>query len=131
MARRQLFGEGKHGEDDQEHGDGAQEKAAPPERRKTTDGFVKATENRLIITQGTHIRAWGSLTDAHAYLPVANKARVTLVDVDYSFGVDVEANEDASQQVASCRSQGSHHIHDGWKRNRQNQSETFTTSNTL
>lgn len=32
VARRQLFGEGKHGEDDEEHGDGAQEEAAPPGR---------------------------------------------------------------------------------------------------
>lgn len=32
VARRQLFGEGEHGEDDEEHGDGAQEEAAPPGR---------------------------------------------------------------------------------------------------
>lgn len=30
MARWQLLGEGEHGKDDQEHGDGAQEEAAPP-----------------------------------------------------------------------------------------------------
>lgn len=47
------------------------------------------------------------------YLPVADKPGVTLVDVDNSFGVDVEADEDASQEVASCWTQGSHHIHDG------------------
>lgn len=34
VPRRQLFGEGKHGKDDQEHGYGTQEKAAPPERKK-------------------------------------------------------------------------------------------------
>lgn len=52
-------------------------------------------------------------TGTHADLPVANKARVTLVNVDLSFGVNVETDEDASQEVASCRSQGSHHVHDG------------------
>lgn len=35
-------------------------------------------------------------TYGHAYLPVANKARVTLFDVDYAFGVDIEANEDTT-----------------------------------
>lgn len=46
MAWRQLFGEGKHGEDDQEHGYSAQEEAAPPVKEETTQGFLKATENR-------------------------------------------------------------------------------------
>lgn len=32
VARRQLFGEGKHGEDDEEHSYGAQKEAAPPAR---------------------------------------------------------------------------------------------------
>lgn len=49
MAWRQLFGEGKHGEDDQEHGYGAQEKAAPPVKEETTQGFLKATENRAAM----------------------------------------------------------------------------------
>lgn len=53
-----------------------------------------------------------SHADVHMSLPVANKARVALIDVHYSFGVDVEADEDTTQQVASCRSEGSHHIHD-------------------
>lgn len=42
VAWRQLFGEGKHGEDDQKHGYGTQEKATPPERRKQHTGTVKA-----------------------------------------------------------------------------------------
>lgn len=32
VSGRQLLGEGKHGEDDQQHGHGAQQKAAPPGR---------------------------------------------------------------------------------------------------
>lgn len=103
VAWGQLFGEGKHGEDDQEHGYGTEEKAAPPGKKKQMRCINDRTGNRFK----------GCKTDAHVYLPVANKAGVTLVDVDDSFGVDVEADEDASQQVASCRSQGSHHIHDG------------------
>ncbi|TNN88937.1 hypothetical protein EYF80_000815 [Liparis tanakae] len=71
-----LFGEGKHGEDDQKHGDGTQEEAAPPDRKKRC--VMKTIEN-------------ASLHDTH------------------SFGVDVEAYEDASQQVAGCRPQGAHH----------------------
>lgn len=106
MAWRQLFGEGKHGEDDQEHGYGAQEKATPPER------LLKAGETTPHKTS----RALSSNTDTHAYSPVANEARVTLVYVDYSFGVDIEADENASKEVASRRSQGSHYIHDGWKK---------------
>ncbi len=38
VAWRQLFGEGKHGEDDQEHGYSTQEKAAPPERENQQMG---------------------------------------------------------------------------------------------
>lgn len=48
-----------------------------------------------------------------ARLPVADEAGIALVDVDHGFGVDVEADEDASQEVPGCWSQGSHHVHDG------------------
>lgn len=69
------------------------------------------------FTQEAHVwRGQGSCEGALVCLPVADKARVTLVDVDDSFGVDVEADEDASQEVASCWTQGSHHVHDGWRR---------------
>lgn len=63
----------------------------------------------------SHLNAHEGLSEAgtHADLPVADKARVTLVNVDDSFGVNVETDEDASQEVASCGSQGSHHVHDG------------------
>lgn len=47
------------------------------------------------------------------FSPVADEARVALVDVHNSLGVDVEADEDASQQVAGRRTQRSHHVHDG------------------
>lgn len=57
-----------------------------------------------------HVQS-GPCTDSHEYLPVANEARVTLVDVDDSFGIDIEADEDTTQQVASCRSQGSKYVH--------------------
>lgn len=48
-----------------------------------------------------------------AFSPVADEARVALVDVHNSLGVDVEADEDAAQQVAGRRTQRSHHVHDG------------------
>lgn len=70
-------------------------------------------------------------TNVQACLPVTNKARVTLVNVDDSFGVNIESDEDASQQVSGCRSQGSHHIHDGWKTHKRNYLETSTRSNTV
>lgn len=98
VARRQLFGEGKHGEDDEEHGYGAQEEAAPPARKSRGCHTGSACVKRSVV--------W-------VHLPVANKAGVTLVNVDNGFGVDVEADENASQEVAGCWSQGSHHIHDG------------------
>lgn len=47
------------------------------------------------------------------FSPVADEARVALVDVHNSLGVDVEADEDASQQVAGRWTQRSHHVHDG------------------
>lgn len=48
-----------------------------------------------------------------SYLPVSNKPRIILVYVDNSLGVNIKTDKDASKQVASCRSKGSHHIHDG------------------
>lgn len=49
------------------------------------------------------------------FSPVADEARVALVDAHNSLGVDVEADEDASQQVAGRWTQRSHHVHDGWR----------------
>lgn len=34
VPRRELFGEGEHGKDDEEHGNGTEEKATPPSTRK-------------------------------------------------------------------------------------------------
>lgn len=103
VARRKLFGEGKHGEDDEEHSYGAQKEAAPP-----------AGDSGGFYTGSACVKRSGQLCGCTwVYLPVANKAGVTLVDVDDSFGVDIEADEDASQEVAGCWTQGSHHIHDG------------------
>lgn len=100
---------------------------------------LRGRNDRWVVKEGKRehrhtSKDTGSHTDAHAYLPVANKARVTLVDVHYSFGVDVEADEDATQQVASCRSQGSHHIHDGYKKRWEsirNFSEVFLLSSLI
>lgn len=47
------------------------------------------------------------------FSPVSNEAGITLVDVDNSLGVHVKADEDSTQQVASCWAQRSHHVHDG------------------
>lgn len=38
VAWRQLFGEGKHGKDDQEHGYSTQEETAPPARKTKKAG---------------------------------------------------------------------------------------------
>lgn len=65
-------------------------------RGRNNRWVVKATENRLITAKTKVHKDSDSHADAHAYLPVADKAGVTLVDVYYSFGVDVEADEDAS-----------------------------------
>ncbi len=38
-------------------------------------------------------------SDAHVILPIANKAWITLFNVDDAFGIHVEADQNASKQV--------------------------------
>lgn len=45
--------------------------------------------------------------------PVPDEPGVALVDADHCLGVDVEADEDPPQEVASSWTQRSHHVHDG------------------
>lgn len=54
-------------------------------------------------------------SDAHVILPVANKAWITLLNVDDDFGIHVEADQNASKQVPCSWPQSPHHIHNSWK----------------
>lgn len=56
VARRQLFGEGEHGEDDEEHGDGAQEEAAPPGR--DSRGSLMSTGSARVRGRGQTRRVY-------------------------------------------------------------------------
>lgn len=82
--------------------------------------YIKKTTNFNIHTYFTFRWAHGRL-----FSPVSNEAGITLVDVDNSLGVHVKADEDSTQQVASCWAQRSHHVHDGWKEQREAESSNF------
>jgi len=58
-------------------------------------------------------RRKGSYThlNGEQILPVANKAWITLINVGNCFGIHVEANQNASQEVPCSWSQSTHHIH--------------------
>ncbi len=63
-----------------------------------------------------HRLKWSYIySDAHVILPIANKAWITLFNVDDAFGIHVEADQNASKQVPCSWPQSPHYIHNSWK----------------
>lgn len=58
VARGQFLGEGEHGEDNQQHGDGAQQKAAPPEEKRQEIRMYSRLDLLLVVRKKKNLTSF-------------------------------------------------------------------------